>query len=218
MRLTVSFLVLALSCFSAVAVGPSVAAAQTGPATRYLRDQNTRVDQLLGRHVTTDADRAARDADITRILVDILDFDELCHQALAQHWDALTEAQRTEFSSLLRQLVERNYRTNLERIRDYQLDYTREESTSSGVVVHMTARSRASRREPPVEMSYAMHLVGTDWRVFDVTTDSVSLVHNYQQQFHRIITRDGFDTLIQRMRDRLAHEEPATAPSTSGTH
>lgn len=205
-------------------MGSSVAAAQDGPATRYVRAQNERVNHLLARHATTDAERAARDAEITVILVDILDFDELCRRALDHHWETLTPAQRTEFSSILRQLVERNYRQNLERIRDYQIDYTREETTSSGVVVHMSARSRASRREPPVEMSYSMHLVGTDWRVFDVVTDSVSLVHNYQQQFHRIITRDGFDALITRMRDRLAHETgSATAtstatPTTTGGH
>jgi phospholipid transport system substrate-binding protein len=195
-------------------MGSSVAAAQGGPATRYVREQNERVNHILDRHVTTDAERASRDAEITRILVDILDFDELCRRALDTHWETLTPAQRTEFSSILRQLVERNYRANLERIRDYQIDYTREETTSNGVVVHMSARSRASRREPPVEMSYSMHLVGSDWRVFDVVTDSVSLVHNYQQQFHRIITRDGFDTLITRMRDRLAHET-GSATSTS---
>lgn len=216
-------LILAFALFFVPSL-PSIAAAQGGPATRYVRQQNERVNHILERHVTTDAERTARDAEITTILVDILDFDELCHRALDTHWDTLTPAQRTEFSTLLRQLVERNYRTNLERIRDYQIDYTREETTSSGVIVHMEAHSRASRREPPVEMAYSMHLLGTDWRVFDVTTDGVSLVHNYQQQFHRIITRDGFDALLTRMRDRLAHETgSATAtstatPPTTGTH
>ena len=59
------------------------------------------------------------------------------------------------------------------------------------------------------------YMIGTEWRVFDVVTDGVSLVHNYQQQFRRIITRDGFDTLLQRMRDRLAHESglPGTSPT-----
>lgn len=203
-------------------VAPSFAAAQGGPATRYLRQQNERVDHLLERHVTTDVERAARDAEITTILVSLLDFDELCRRALDQHWTTLTPAQQTEFSSLLRQLVERNYRANLERIRDYEIDYTREESTANGVVVHTSARSRASRREPPVEIAYSMHLVGADWRVFDVVTDGVSLVHNYQQQFHRIITRDGFDALITRMRDRLAHEAgtpgATPTPTSAGTH
>lgn len=197
---------------------PSLAAAQGGPATRYLRTQHEQVDHIMERHATTDAERTARDAEVTNILVNLLDFDELSRRALDTHWDTITPAQRTEFSSLLRQLVERNYRTNLERIRDYAVDYTREEPTSNGVVAHTSAHSRASRREPPVEIAYAMHLVGSDWRVFDVVTDGVSLVHNYQQQFNRIITRDGFDALITRMRERLAREAGAATSSAGVAH
>lgn len=195
-------------------LAPSAAAAQGGPATRYLRTQHEHVDHIMARAATTDAARTARDAEVTAILVDLLDFDELSRRALDTHWAALTPAQQTEFSSLLRQLVERNYRTNLERIRDYAVSYTREESTSNGVVVHTAAQSQTSRREPPVEIAYAMHVAGTEWRVFDVNTDGVSLVHNYQQQFHRIITRDGFDALLTRMRDRLARESGATTAAT----
>ncbi len=189
---------------------PAVASAQGGPATRYIRAQNQQLD-----HILTQPASPARDAQVTTMLVDLLDFDELCRRALDTHWDALTPAQRTDFSSLLRQLVERNYRTNMERIRDYDVDYTREETTATGVVVHTTARSRASRREPPVELNYTMHMVGSDWRVIDVTTEGVSMVHNYQQQFHRIITRDGFDALLTRMRERLAG---SATPATTGAH
>ncbi|MFO0680691.1 MAG: ABC transporter substrate-binding protein [Sandaracinus sp.] len=200
---------LATLAFSLLLV-PAGASAQGGPATRYLRQRHTDVDHIMERQATTDAERTARDAEVTQILVSLLDFDELSHQALAAHWDDLTPAQRTEFTSLLRQLVERNYRTNLERIRDYQVDYTREETIANGVVVHTEAHSRASRREPPIAIDYTMHRVGSDWRVVDVVTDAASLVHNYQQQFHRIITRDGFDTLLTRMRDRLAREGGAS--------
>ena len=200
---------------------PTLAHAQTGPATRYVQQQNERVNHLLERHCTTDAERAARDAEIAPIVVGLLDFDELSRRSLDANWTTITAAQQAEFSSILRQLVERQYRTNLERIRDYQLDYTREETTASGVVVHMTAQSRTSHREPPVVMAYSMHMVGTEWRVFDVVTDGVSLVHNYQQQFRRIITRDGFDALLTRMRDRLAHESgipgTSTTPHTGGS-
>jgi phospholipid transport system substrate-binding protein len=204
---------------------PSLALAQTGPATRYLRQMNERVDHIMERHVTTDADRTARDAEVTTILVDLLDFDELCRRSMDTHWATLTTAQQTEFSAILRQLVERNYRQNLERIREYQVDYTREETTATGVVAHTSAHSRASHREPPIAIDYTMHLVGTTWRVFDVTTDGASLVHNYQQMFHRIITRDGFDALMTRMRDRLAHDggpvgatSPASATASASAH
>jgi phospholipid transport system substrate-binding protein len=195
---------LSFACFAVLLALPTLALAQGGPATRYVRQRNEEVDRLLATPAS-----AARDQQITAILTDLLDFSELSRRALGSHWATLTPAQQTEFSSLLQQLVERNYRENLERIRDYQVTYTGEETTADGVVVHMNARSRASRREPAVEIHYSMHLVGSAWRVYDVVTDGASLVRNYQQQFNRIITRDGFDALLTRMRDRLAHPEGA---------
>lgn len=183
---------------------PAMAAAQGGPATRYVRQRNEEVDHLLSTPASP-----TRDQQITAILTDLLDFAELSRRALGSHWTTLTPAQQTEFSGLLQQLVERNYRDNLEHIREYQVTYTGEETTADGVVVHMSARSRASRREEPFEINYSMHLVGSSWRVYDVVTNGSDLVRNYQQQFNRIITRDGFDALLTRMRDRLAHPEGA---------
>jgi phospholipid transport system substrate-binding protein len=180
------------------------ASAQTGPATRYLRQRNDEVTRLLRREATTDAARAQRSQEVTRILSDLLDYEELSRRALGTHWEGKTEAQRREFVDLLRQLVERNYEANLERVLDYEIAYTSEATGADGTVVTTEARSRAERRQPPVEIAYTLHLQGSSWRVFDVVTDGVSLVRNYRNQFNRIITEHGWDELIRRMRDRLA--------------
>ena len=105
--------------------------------------------------------------------------------------------------SLLRQLVERNYETNLERILDYEVSYEGEQARGDRTVVTTSARSRAQRRQPPVEIAYAMVQSGGDWRVVDVTTDGVSMVQNYRSQFNRIIDREGWAELISRMERRL---------------
>jgi len=182
----------------------SPAAAQTGPATRYLRQRNDEVTRLLRRDASTDAARAQRSQEVTRILPDLLDYQELPRRAPGTHWDGHTEAERREFVDLLRQLVERNYESNLERVLDFDLSYTAETTSADGTVVTTQARSRTERRQPPVEITYTLHLQGTSWRVFDVVTDGVSLVRNYRNQFNRIITEHGWPELIRRMRDRLA--------------
>ena len=70
-------------------------------------------------------------------------------------------------------------------------------------MVRTTARSKKERRKPPIEIAYALHQVEGKWRVFDVVTDGVSMVRNYRGQFARILRKDGWDGLLQRMRDRL---------------
>ncbi len=66
-----------------------------------------------------------------------------------------------------------------------------------------SARSRTQRRQPPVEIEYTLRRDGRRWRVVDVTTDGVSMVRNYRDQFGRIIARDGWAELIARMERRL---------------
>lgn len=178
--------------------------AQTGPATRYLRQRNDEVTRILRREATTEEARAQRSREVTRILSDLLDYQELSRRALGPHWEQRTESERREFVELLRQLVERNYEANLERVLDYEIDYVSETTGSEGTVVATRARSRTERRQPPVEIVYTLHLQGSSWRVFDVVTDGVSLVRNYRSQFHRIIGEHGWAELIRRMRDRLA--------------
>ena len=185
----------------------SPAAAQDGPATRYVRQRQDEVMRLLRREPSGDAARTQRNDEVTRILSELLDYQELSRRALTGHWDGLTEAQRTQFVGLLRQLVERQYQRNLQGIMDFEVRYTAEDASASGTVVHTEARSRAERRQPPVVIDYSMHLEAGRWRVFDVNTDGVSLVRNYQRQFHNIISHDGWDALIRRMEQRLASGE-----------
>lgn len=176
-----------------------VAEAQGGPATRFLRERNDEVNELLRTPASPE-----RNAGVTRILSDLLDYDELARRSLGTHWESRTPAQRTEFVDLLRQLVEQQYQNNLERVLDYEIRYLSEAEIEGGRTVATEARSRSERRQPPIEITYSVHHVGSAWRVFDVTTDGVSMVQNYQQQFNRYITSDGWDGLIRRMRERLA--------------
>lgn len=203
MRRLVVVLVSALLAISALVLAPSVEA-QTGPATRYLRQRNDEVIRILRRDASTPEARAQRSTEVTRILSDLLDYQELSRRALGPHWDQHTEAERREFIDLLRQLVERNYQQNLERVTEFEVSYTAETADTDGTVVRTEARSRTERRQPPVEITYTLHLQGNAWRVFDVVTDGVSLVRNYRNQFNRIITTDGWPALITRMRERLA--------------
>jgi phospholipid transport system substrate-binding protein len=177
----------------------SAAEAQGGPATRYLRERNDEVNELLRGPASPE-----RTASVTRILSDLLDYDELARRSLSTHWDGRTPAERTEFVGLLRQLVEQQYQSNMERVLDYEISYLSEAEIDGGRSVATEARSRTERRQPPIEITYSVHHVGSAWRVFDVTTDGVSMVQNYQQQFSRFIASDGWDGLIRRMRERLA--------------
>ena len=134
---------------------------------------------------------------------ELLDLEELSRLALRDHWESRTPEQRAEFVSLLRRLVQEQYERNLERTMNYTVTYDGADVRGQVVTVRTLARSGTNGRAPAVSIDYQMKKVGNVWRVFDIATDGVSLVRNYRTQFNRIITRDGWDALIARMRDRL---------------
>lgn len=190
---------------------PGIASAQQPPtptgAQAYMQARDAEVRTILHRPTRTAAQRDERTTALTNALHALLDYDELARRSLGDHFAPATPAQRTEFTDLLRQLVERNYKKNLDNTMAYEVRYLGESATDGGRLVRTTARSRTHGREPPVNIDYSLHQVGAVWRVFDIATDGVSLVRNYRSQFHRIITRDGFDGLLRRMRDRLANPD-----------
>ena len=189
----------ALSAHTAVA--QDAAAAQT-----FLRGRHDAVKQIMQRTARTPAAIAQRKTQLTAALGELLDYTELAHRSLGPDESRATPAQRAEFTTLLRQLVERSYQKNLESTVDYAIRYVGAAGQPTNVTVRTMAKSRTNGREPEISIDYSIHQVGGAWRVFDVATDGVSLVRSYRESFHRIIARDGFDALLVKLRERIANE------------
>ncbi len=178
----------------------SVASAQSPNAAKaFLEQRHDQVNQVLQR-----AAGASRDRRLSQLLDDLLDYEALSEASLGEHWASHSESERAEFVSLLKQLVERSYKANLQRTLDYRVDYQSAERRGEKVVVSTSARSRENRRAPAVSIEYEMRPEGRGWRVVNVVTDGQSLVQSYRSQFHRILERDGWDGLLGKMRERLA--------------
>lgn len=191
-------LALVVGCLGA----PALAHAQEGPVTRYLHGRHDEVSERL----RDDPPSAARDTAVGAIIDDLIDFEAMSRDALGTHWGEMSAAQQAEFVSLLRQLTRNRYLSELQHILEFEVEYGAETEVTGGTRVSTSARSRTERRAEPVEITYSMHNVGGTWRVFDVTTDGVSMVANYRRQFHSIVSEHGIEGLLGRMRDRLARE------------
>ncbi|MEM1413676.1 MAG: ABC transporter substrate-binding protein [Myxococcota bacterium] len=178
---------------------PAAAQGDPSAAQSFIQERTESVRAVLRRPAND-----ARAAALTEQLGGLLDYEELGRRALRDHWDVLQPAQREEFVSILRQLVERSYQQNLESTLEFRIDVEGAEARGSAVVVRTVARSTRNRRLEPVAIDYQVKPNGDEWRVFDIVTDGVSLVRNYRAQFNRILDREGWDGLMGRMRQRLA--------------
>ncbi|MFW6066877.1 MAG: MlaC/ttg2D family ABC transporter substrate-binding protein [Myxococcota bacterium] len=197
----------ALVAAAAVVATAATADAQAEQARRFLEKRHQAVTRVLQRSAGSEAARAQRNARLDQMLADLLDYEELAQRSLGSHWDARSASDRAQFVDLLKKLVERSYKRNLEQTLRYDVRYTSSEDGTNGVLVRTEARSRKNRRAPAVRIDYRLHESGGEWRVYDVITDGVSMVRNYRNQFNRIIDDEGWPGLIERMRNKLQSKD-----------
>lgn len=172
------------------------ATAFAGPATDALKAKQTALVDLLK--------AKGNDKKASVIFDELLDYDTIAKDSLGKEWDDRSDAEKKEFSELLKQLVRKSYERNLKKTLSYEVEYVAEESKDDRMHVKTKAINKAKAGEEPIEISYKMAEKDGKWVVQDITTEGVSLVKSYRSQFTKIIKKDGFPKLITKMKDKLA--------------
>ena len=195
-----------LSVAVTLAAAPSFAQPAAADPRRWVESRLGAVSRLLAQGSDAGvAATATRDAQVARILNGMLDIEELGRRALDPYFAQQTPGDQTEFVRLLRQLIERNYRQNLESTLNWQVTYGASVTAAEGTaVVPTTARSRTNVRTEPVTIDYHLRRRGNDWVVFDIVTNRSSLVQSYRDGYTRIVRDRGFPELLRRLRQRVA--------------
>lgn len=180
---------LGASALVAATVLPGVAFA--GAATDTVKAKQTALFDKI---------RANDDAGTAALFDEMLDYDALARASLGSEWAARSDAEKAEFTGLLTKLVQQAYKKNLTKILNYDVEYVGEESKGDVTKVKTKAKSKSDAREEPIEIVFSIK--GN--KVVDIETEGVSLVSSYRSQFTKIIKKDGFPALIQKMKDKLA--------------
>ena len=152
-----------------------------------------------------DIPSAERQAKIRQAVLQHFGFDDMAQRALGQHWSSLTPSQRQEFVTLFTDLLERSYIT---RIESYSagpqgVRYNKEEIDKDHASVHTEI---VSGRDLPAAVEYRLLHKDSDWKVYDIVIEGVSLVNNYRTQFNTIIMKDSYAGLVKQMRLKLEQE------------
>lgn len=165
-----------------------------GPAMDTVKAKQTVLFDLL---------RQNNQPKIDAVFDEMLDYQALAEASLGPEWAPRSDAEKAQFTSLLKQLVRNAYQKNLKKIIDFDVSYLGEEPAGDAVVVK-TASKPKDPREDPVEINFKMISDGKGWKVQDIVTEGASMVQGFRRDFLKVINKDGFPTLIQKMKDKLA--------------
>jgi phospholipid transport system substrate-binding protein len=146
-----------------------------------------------------------RRAEIRRAADDLFDVDDIARRALGQHWKGLVPRERDEFVGLFRDVLTQSFVTVVERYTGDHVASVDEEVAGTFAQVH-------SRITPPqgpgITIEYRLSRSGSQWAVYDIVLDGVSLVSNYRSQFNSIIGTSSIAQLLERMRTEPSRRPP----------
>jgi len=196
-----------LAAVVVLALAPSVAA---GPLVDLLQQRQKRIDQILATD-TDDLTQKQKD-ELADVLAALIDFPAMGRDALGQHWEGRSEAERGEFVALFERLVRANSVRQVDVYRSNGIEYRDERVDGDGgdVVTDVETKSAMT------EVEYRFRRIGGTWRVVDYTIDGVSAVRNYRKQFDKILAKHGWAGLLERMTKRVEKLESGGGDDEGG--
>jgi phospholipid transport system substrate-binding protein len=169
-----------------------------GPATDVVKAKQATLFDLL-KQSTPDSQKK-----IDVIFDEMLDYTALIQSSMGDEWAKRTDAEKAEFTDVYKKLVRNAYQKNLKKILNFSVDYLGEDAADGAVIVK-TKSKPTDPRDEPVEINFKMaQQKGGKFQVTDIVTEGQSLTASYRSQFTKIIKKDGFPALLQKMKDKLA--------------
>lgn len=136
---------------------------------------------------------------LKQILFSRFDFTEMAKRSLGANWRRRTPQEQEEFVRLFTDVLERAYADIIESYSDEKIIYINERIDAEYADVNSKILTGKGQE---YTINYKAHLVGNEWKVYDVVAENISLVNNYRSQFTRVITKDSYEELVRRLKDK----------------
>jgi phospholipid transport system substrate-binding protein len=134
-------------------------------------------------------------------IVPHFDFERMSRLVLGRAWKSASKEQQDKFTMEFRNLLVRTYSVALAKYRNQTIEYKPfKMAPSDDDVVVKTQILQPGGQSVPID--YALEKGDTEWKVYDVKIDGISLVTNYRGQFSNELKQGTMDTLIQKLVDK----------------
>jgi phospholipid transport system substrate-binding protein len=144
-------------------------------------------------------DQQARREALRKTIDERFNYRQMVMRSLAKNWDARSDQERQEFIALFKSLLENSYANKLEAYRDEKINYLDERIKGEYALV----KTEVVRRSSTIGVDYKLINENGNWKVYDFVIEGVSMIRNYRSQFTKIIRRDSYEVLVQKLKEKI---------------
>jgi phospholipid transport system substrate-binding protein len=173
--------------------------ASAGTATEAVRTTIDEVFRILGDKDLKQPSRADERRKLLEKTVGArFDYQEMSRRSLGAPWNQLADKDKHEFVDLFRTLLTNTYADRVESYSGEGVQYLNERMEKD----YAEVRTKIQSGKTEIPMDYRLINKNSDWRVYDVVVDGVSLVNNYRGQFSKILRTSSYPELVDQLRKK----------------
>ena len=144
-------------------------------------------------------DKQSRRAALRKAIDERFDYRQMVMRSLAKNWDLRSDQERQRFIRLFKSLLENSYASKLESYSDEKINYVGEVIKGQYALV----KTEVVRPSSTIAVDYKLIQENGDWRVYDFVIEGVSMIRNYRSQFTKIIRKESYEVLVQKLVDKI---------------
>lgn len=193
-------LLLGVAAASPLCPTPAATAAPLPLPTEFLRARDAEIQRLLA-EAPGDSIPGPLRAKLKEQINAAFDFRELSRLALGTYWEGRAEAEREHFVRTFSGIVqERNFDSFVRYYREGRFNYREEKVEGTKAEV----RAAVPLKKEEVSVTYRLHVVNGQWRVYDLVIDDVSTAEGNRRQYARYLEKNPYEKLIDQLDRQLA--------------
>lgn len=194
---TVQSLAIGLLLFGLAALVPRPALAQ-GDGAQAIQQMLEQRDQQIKTILQGDTTFTTQQRDELKTLINgVVDFRAMGQQALGPFWADLSDAQRTEFVDVFRDIVRSQSLADLE-VYNSEVTYNTIDVEGDSAFVRTTTNYRGTS----ANVDYVLERQDGTWLAEDIIVDGVSTAESYARSFQSVVRKRGFDALMDSLRKK----------------
>jgi phospholipid transport system substrate-binding protein len=147
----------------------------------------------------TESKKKERLDQLRQVIYSKFDFAEMAKRSLGSQWQRRRPEEQQQFVKLFTEMIENAYMDNLVAYNGEKVTITNEKLDHEYAEVETKI---VNNKGEEYAVNYKLRQASSDWKIYDVVIENISLVNNYRAQFSRVIARSSFEELLRRMKDK----------------
>ena len=178
------------------------APAQAGEPTEQMKLTIDKMISILGNPALKDPAKVEERRKLLRDTAsERFDWREMARRSLARHWKQRTDEEKREFVPLFADLLEQAYMKRIENYSGDKVTYDGEKMKGKYSLVKVRI---ATSKQTEIPVVYRLRKKGSQWLIYDISIEGVSLVKNYRKQFDSVILSSSYQGLVEKLKEKVA--------------